>query len=67
MIIAEELKIPYDSEYIDFSVIKQEPFISVNPNGRVPAIEDPNTGITVWEVCSLDLPRLLCGVQLMNR
>jgi glutathione S-transferase len=29
--------------------IKQEPYIQVNPNGRVPAIEDPNTGITLWE------------------
>lgn len=48
-IILEELSLPYESEYVDFSRIKQEPFISVNPNGRVPAIEDPNTGLTVWE------------------
>ena len=31
------------------SAIKEEPYISVNPNGRVPAIEDPNTGVTLWE------------------
>lgn len=38
-------------DFVDFSVIKQEPYISVNPNGRVPAIEDPNTGLTsLWEV-----------------
>jgi glutathione S-transferase len=41
--------VPYHNELLDFSVVKQEPFISVNPNGRVPAIEDPNTGLTVWE------------------
>jgi glutathione S-transferase len=29
--------------------IKQEPYIQLNPNGRVPTIEDPNTGITLWE------------------
>lgn len=29
--------------------MKKQPFESVNPNGRVPAIEDPNTGITLWE------------------
>jgi glutathione S-transferase len=31
------------------SKLKQEPYVSVNPNGRVPAIHDPNTGITLWE------------------
>ncbi|SMQ54571.1 unnamed protein product [Zymoseptoria tritici ST99CH_3D7] len=48
-IILEELKVPYETEYMDMSVLKQEPFINVNVNGRVPAIEDPNTGITLWE------------------
>lgn len=31
------------------TTLKQEPFVKINPNGRVPAIEDPNTGITLWE------------------
>ncbi|KAK0256157.1 glutathione S- transferase, nitrogen catabolite repression regulator, partial [Friedmanniomyces endolithicus] len=31
------------------SAIKQEPYISLNPNGRLPAIEDPNTGLVLWE------------------
>jgi glutathione S-transferase len=26
-----------------------EPFESLNPNGRVPAITDPNTNLTLWE------------------
>jgi len=29
--------------------MKKEPYDSINPNDRVPAIEDPNTGITLWE------------------
>jgi glutathione S-transferase len=29
--------------------LKKAPFEKINPNGRVPAIEDPNTGITLWE------------------
>jgi glutathione S-transferase len=29
--------------------LKKPPFEKINPNGRVPAIEDPNTGITLWE------------------
>ncbi|KAF4635891.1 hypothetical protein G7Y89_g2216 [Cudoniella acicularis] len=28
---------------------KKTPFEFLNPNGRVPAITDPNTGITLWE------------------
>ncbi|TGO64877.1 hypothetical protein BCON_0005g00750 [Botryotinia convoluta] len=28
---------------------KKPPFESLNPNGRVPAITDPNTSLTLWE------------------
>ncbi|KAI4259295.1 MAG: hypothetical protein LQ352_000835 [Teloschistes flavicans] len=48
-IILEELGLPYESEILEFPDMKKEPYTSVNPNGRVPAIEDPNTGITLWE------------------
>ena len=35
---------------MDFSELKQPPFESQFPNGRVPAIEDPNNGnIKLWE------------------
>jgi len=64
-IILEELNVPYESEYVDFTVLKQEPYINVNPNGRLPAIEDPNTGIKVWEVrthASIDAS-LSCNIK----
>ncbi|EXJ74312.1 glutathione S-transferase [Cladophialophora psammophila CBS 110553] len=48
-IILEELSIPYTMKEVDFSDIKKPPYTDICPNGRVPAIEDPNTGITLWE------------------
>ncbi|KAI0478526.1 glutathione S-transferase [Xylariaceae sp. FL0804] len=48
-IVLEELELPYEHKMIEFEKMKQEPYISLNPNGRVPTIEDPNTGITLWE------------------
>ncbi len=47
--ILEELNVPYTHKMIDFPDMKKQPYESINPNGRVPAIEDPNTGITLWE------------------
>jgi len=49
VIILEELGIPYTTKFMDMGDMKKEPYIKVNPNGRVPAIEDPNTGIVLWE------------------
>jgi glutathione S-transferase len=34
---------------LDLADLKKPPFEKINVNGRVPAIEDPNTGITLWE------------------
>lgn len=48
----EELKLPYETKIWDMQKLKTPEFEKVNPNGRVPAIEDPNTGIVLWEVCS---------------
>ncbi|KAL2004693.1 hypothetical protein VTN00DRAFT_3221 [Thermoascus crustaceus] len=48
-IILEELNIPYESVYIPLDELKTPIYESINPNGRLPAIEDPNTGLTIWE------------------
>ncbi|KAK7755161.1 Transcriptional regulator ure2 [Diatrype stigma] len=47
--ILEELSLPYEVKSIRFDDVKKKPLIDVNPNGRVPAIEDPNTNLTLWE------------------
>lgn len=46
-IYLEELGIPYEA--IAVKDPKSESFTKINPNGRLPAIQDPNTGITLWE------------------
>ncbi|KAK9242814.1 glutathione-s-transferase theta, gst [Lipomyces tetrasporus] len=50
IIILEELGIPWESESVPETGLKTEPFISLNPNGRTPALIDPNNdGTTLWE------------------
>ncbi|KAK3065222.1 hypothetical protein LTS18_005639 [Coniosporium uncinatum] len=48
-IVLEELGVSYETKFMDFPDMKKEAFEKLNPNGRVPAIEDPNTGITLFE------------------
>ncbi|KAJ2973579.1 hypothetical protein NQ176_g6527 [Zarea fungicola] len=48
-IILEELGVSYKHKLWAFPDLKKEPFESLNPNGRVPALEDPNTGVTIFE------------------
>lgn len=49
-LILEELGLPYESKYLEFSEAKQEAFKKLNPNGKLPVIEDPNSGLTLFEV-----------------
>ncbi|MCJ1474470.1 hypothetical protein MMC13_003128 [Lambiella insularis] len=49
IIIFEELGIPFEAEEMDVSALHTPAFEKHNPNGRVPCIHDPNTGITLWE------------------
>ncbi|RYP52196.1 hypothetical protein DL768_002587 [Monosporascus sp. mg162] len=47
--VLEELQVPYELKLIKLEDFKKKPFTDINPNGRVPAIDDPNTGLVLWE------------------
>ncbi|PIG89454.1 hypothetical protein AARAC_009887 [Aspergillus arachidicola] len=49
VLMLEELQLPYKTEFVDFSEVKKEPYVNINPNGRLPAMQDPNTGVQIWE------------------
>lgn len=47
--LCEELGLPYELKDVPFSDLKKPEYLAINPNGRTPAIHDPNTGLTLWE------------------
>lgn len=52
--LLEELELNYTINSFSFDDVKKAPFININPNGRVPAIEDPNAGLTFWETGAIN-------------
>ena len=50
-ILFEEMGVPYDWALVDFEKSEQrsEGFLSINPNGRIPALIDRARGVTVAE------------------
>jgi glutathione S-transferase len=48
-ILLHELNLPYDRINTPISEVKNPEYLAVNPNGRLPSIHDPNTGLTLWE------------------
>ncbi|KAF2205773.1 thioredoxin-like protein [Delitschia confertaspora ATCC 74209] len=48
-IFLEELGLPYEIVPWPLSKVKTPEYLAVNPNGRLPAIHDPNTDLTLWE------------------
>ena len=49
LFILEELGLPYKAIPVSLADVKKSEYLAINPNGRLPAIHDPNTDITLWE------------------
>lgn len=49
IILCEELGLPYETEMIPLTDVKNPNYVAINPNGRLPSIQDPNTDLTLWE------------------
>ena len=54
-IVLETLKLPYTTHLLEFSEVKHDSYLKLNPNGRLPTLKDPNTNVTFWEVSSPSL------------
>lgn len=50
VLVLKELGLPYVLKVLDLSNIKDDPYAPSDLNRGVPAIEDPNTNLTLWEV-----------------
>ncbi|KAK5451753.1 hypothetical protein LTS15_008013 [Exophiala xenobiotica] len=49
-IMLEELGLPYEIVNVPFEDVKKPEYTALNPNGRLPTIQDPNNGdLTIWE------------------
>lgn len=49
ILLCEELGLPYETETIPLNDVKNPKYVAINPNGRLPSIQDPNTDLTLWE------------------
>ncbi|KAK2751094.1 hypothetical protein FQN57_000169 [Myotisia sp. PD_48] len=49
VIVMKELGLQYEMVSVAFSDVKKPEYVAINPNGRLPAIYDPNTDVTLWE------------------
>lgn len=50
IMLLEELGLPYEAVETGFDELKKPAFLAINPNGRMPALQDPNNGdLAIWE------------------
>ncbi|PVH85076.1 glutathione S-transferase Ure2-like protein [Cadophora sp. DSE1049] len=48
-ILLTQLGLPFETVTVPMSDIKKPEYTALNPNGRLPTLIDPNTGLKIWE------------------
>ncbi|KUJ20901.1 glutathione S-transferase Ure2-like protein [Mollisia scopiformis] len=48
-LVLNTLSIPHEAVYVPYTDIKGPEYTKLNPNGRLPTLEDLNNGIKLWE------------------
>jgi len=48
--ILEVLEVPYTIHFLELTEVKSSSYLALTPNGRLPAIKDPNSSLILWEV-----------------
>jgi len=49
IMILKELGLKWEVAATGYGDVKKPEYLAINPNGRLPAIQDPNTNLTLWE------------------
>jgi glutathione S-transferase len=49
LIVLLHLGLPHEIINIPIKDVKNPDYVAINPNGRLPTIQDPNTNLTLWE------------------
>ena len=47
--IFAQLQIPHEIIEVAREDVKKPAYVALNPNGKTPYMEDPNTGVKIWE------------------
>lgn len=47
--VLRELGLEFERVPVSYLEVKTPEYLAVNPNGRLPSLQDPNNGILLWE------------------
>jgi hypothetical protein len=64
--ILETLNLPYTIHSVELNEVKKDSYLAMTPNGRLPTLRDPNTGLVLWEVGSFSTSLVYVNFKLTD-